>query len=145
MAGETGSGKTTQIPQYLYEENVLGNQNIVITQPRRVAAITIAQRVAQEKQTQLGQLVGYKVRFEEQIVPHKTRIIYMTDGMLLRELIVDPDLKQFSVVIIDEAHERTISTDLLLYVRASPPLQPRLFPGGRGDFGSATRNAGFTP
>ncbi|XP_056016865.1 ATP-dependent RNA helicase DHX33-like [Ostrea edulis] len=92
LIGETGSGKTTQIPQYLLEANVNKNAIIAITQPRRVAAITISQRVAEEQGTELGQRVGYCVRFED-VTSENTKIKYMTDGMLLREAILDPLLK----------------------------------------------------
>ncbi|KRW99322.1 P-loop containing nucleoside triphosphate hydrolase [Pseudocohnilembus persalinus] len=115
VAGETGCGKTTQIPQYIYEENINKGKLIGITQPRRVAAITIAQRVSEEKgQKNVGDLVGYNVRFEEKYNKEKTKMLYMTDGMLLRECIVDQQLSRFSVIIIDEAHERTINSDILL-------------------------------
>lgn len=89
LIGETGSGKTTQIPQYLLEANVNKNAIIAVTQPRRVAAITISQRVAEEQGTELGQKVGYCVRFED-VTSENTKIKYMTDGMLLREAILDP-------------------------------------------------------
>ncbi|XP_064629745.1 ATP-dependent RNA helicase DHX33-like [Lineus longissimus] len=115
VIGETGSGKTTQIPQYLLEANVHRNKIIACTQPRRVAAITVAQRVAEERGSELGKQVGYTVRFDD-MSTHETRIRYMTDGMLLREAILDPLLKRYSVVILDEAHERTIHTDVLFGV-----------------------------
>uniref|UniRef100_A0A8C6TTN0 ATP-dependent RNA helicase DHX33 n=1 Tax=Neogobius melanostomus TaxID=47308 RepID=A0A8C6TTN0_9GOBI len=115
LIGETGSGKTTQIPQYLYEAGI-GRQGIIaITQPRRVAAISLAGRVADEKRTQLGKLVGYTVRFED-ITSSETKLRFMTDGMLLREAIGDPLLLRYSVVILDEAHERTVHTDVLFGV-----------------------------
>lgn len=115
LIGETGSGKTTQIPQYLYEAGI-GRQGIVaITQPRRVAAISLAGRVAEEKRTQLGKLVGYTVRFEDVTSP-ETKLKFMTDGMLLREAIGDPLLLRYTVVILDEAHERTVHTDVLFGV-----------------------------
>ncbi|KAG7175520.1 ATP-dependent RNA helicase DHX33-like [Homarus americanus] len=112
VIGETGSGKTTQIPQYLHEERLDRKGAICVTQPRRVAAITIAKRVAEEMDTNLGELVGYSVRFEESVSP-STKLKYMTDGMLLREAISDPLLSKYSWVIVDEAHERTVSTDVL--------------------------------
>ncbi|XP_056313199.1 ATP-dependent RNA helicase DHX33 [Danio aesculapii] len=113
--GETGSGKTTQIPQYLYEAGI-GRQGIIaITQPRRVAAISLAGRVAEEKKVQLGKLVGYTVRFEDVTSP-ETKLKFMTDGMLLREAIGDPLLLRYTVVILDEAHERTVHTDVLFGV-----------------------------
>ncbi|XP_037125710.1 ATP-dependent RNA helicase DHX33 [Syngnathus acus] len=115
LIGETGSGKTTQIPQYLYEAGI-GRQGLVaITQPRRVAAISLAGRVAEEKGTQLGKLVGYTVRFEDVTSP-ETKLKFMTDGMLLREAIGDPLLLRYTVVVLDEAHERTVHTDVLFGV-----------------------------
>lgn len=113
--GETGSGKTTQIPQYLYEAGI-GRQGVIaITQPRRVAAISLAGRVAEEKRVQLGKLVGYTVRFED-VTSSETKLKFMTDGMLLREAIGDPLLLRYTVVILDEAHERTVHTDVLFGV-----------------------------
>lgn len=112
VIGETGSGKTTQIPQFLHEERWDRKGAICITQPRRVAAISIAKRVAEEMETQLGGLVGYSVRFEE-AVSLATKLKYVTDGMLLREAISDPLLSKYSWVVLDEAHERTVSTDVL--------------------------------
>lgn len=117
IVGETGSGKTTQIPQYLYEAQwATGGRVIACTQPRRVAATTVAARVAQEMQVKLGQEVGYAVRFEDVTSPTATRIKYMTDGMLFREMLLDPLLQRYSVIMIDEAHERSIYTDILLGV-----------------------------
>lgn len=115
IIGETGSGKTTQVPQYLYEAGLHQNAVIAITQPRRVAAISIAQRVSEERLCNLGELVGYNVRFDN-MTSACTKIKYMTDGMLLREAILDPLLKKYSIVILDEAHERTIHTDVLFGV-----------------------------
>ncbi|OTF70168.1 ATP-dependent RNA helicase DHX33-like protein [Euroglyphus maynei] len=127
IIGETGSGKTTQIPQFLYEHltsskfyqsSTLSNGNqsnketIAITQPRRVAAVSVAQRVAKELHCQIGGLVGYKIRFDDCTSPN-TRIKYLTDGMLLREAIGDPLLSNYRVIILDEAHERTVQSDLL--------------------------------
>ncbi|NXX95196.1 DHX33 helicase, partial [Centropus bengalensis] len=113
--GETGSGKTTQIPQYLYEAGI-GHQGVIaVTQPRRVAAISLATRVSDEKKTELGKLVGYTVRFDD-LTSEETRIRFLTDGMLLREAIGDPGMRKYSVIILDEAHERTIHTDVLLGV-----------------------------
>ncbi|XP_026564483.1 ATP-dependent RNA helicase DHX33 [Pseudonaja textilis] len=115
LIGETGSGKTTQIPQYLYEGEI-GRQGIVaVTQPRRVAAISLATRVSDEKKNELGKLVGYTVRFED-LTSDETKIKFLTDGMLLREAIGDPLMHKYSVVILDEAHERTIHTDVLFGV-----------------------------
>lgn len=112
VIGETGSGKTTQIPQLIHEQRLEGSSAIAVTQPRRVAAITIALRVAAETNSQIGTIVGYSVRFEDVTSP-KTKLKYLTDGMLLREAIIDPLLIKYSFIILDEAHERTISTDVL--------------------------------
>lgn len=115
IVGETGSGKTTQIPQYLYESGFVRFGVIGCTQPRRVAAVSIAERVADEMDVVLGEKVGYSVRFED-VTSSNTRVKYMTDGMLLREAINDPLLKSYGVIILDEAHERTIHTDVLFGV-----------------------------
>ena len=113
IEGETGSGKTTQIPQYLYENGYCNNnKKICITQPRRVAAMSVASRVSYEMGVKCGHEVGYSIRFEENISPI-TKIIYMTDGILLRYLLSDNLLQDFSVIIIDEAHERSIQTDII--------------------------------
>ncbi|UJR38210.1 hypothetical protein I4U23_030883 [Adineta vaga] len=112
VIGETGSGKTTQITQYLAEAGYTSRGRIACTQPRRVAAMSVAKRVAEEFGCRLGQEVGYTIRFEDCTSP-ETKIKYMTDGMLLRECLIDPDMNQYSVVMLDEAHERTIHTDVL--------------------------------
>ncbi|KRT78407.1 helicase [Oryctes borbonicus] len=114
ILGETGCGKTTQIPQYIYSARLQNNGRIAVTQPRRVAAISIATRVSQEigNGAGIGDTVGYLVRFEE-VTSKNTKILYLTDGMLLREAIVDNLLMQYTVIILDEAHERTIHTDVL--------------------------------
>jgi HrpA-like RNA helicase len=113
IVGETGSGKTTQLPQYLREAGWnKGKKMIAVTQPRRVAAITVAQRVADEVGCKLGNDVGYCIRFDD-CSTRRTNIKYMTDGMLLREAHVDPLLSRYSVILLDEAHERTLHTDIL--------------------------------
>ncbi|XP_041368249.1 pre-mRNA-splicing factor ATP-dependent RNA helicase DHX16-like [Gigantopelta aegis] len=113
IEGETGSGKTTQIPQYLHEAGFTkGGVKIGCTQPRRVAAMSVAARVAQEMGWKLGNEVGYSIRFED-CTSERTVLKYMTDGMLLREFLAEPDLASYSVLIIDEAHERTLHTDIL--------------------------------
>lgn len=115
IIGETGSGKTTQIPQYLHEAGWTGNGFMVgITQPRRVAATTVASRVADEKGAVLGHEVGYCIRFDDCHDPKATRIKFLTDGMLVREMMRDPLLKKYSVIMLDEAHERTIHTDIAI-------------------------------
>jgi pre-mRNA-splicing factor ATP-dependent RNA helicase DHX16 len=112
IVGETGSGKTTQIPQYLYEAGYGKIGKIGCTQPRRVAAMSVAARVAQEVGVKLGNEVGYSIRFED-CTSDKTVIKYMTDGMLLREFLSEPDLASYSCMMVDEAHERTLHTDVL--------------------------------
>jgi pre-mRNA-splicing factor ATP-dependent RNA helicase DHX16 len=112
IVGETGSGKTTQIPQYLHEIGYSKYGRIGVTQPRRVAAMSVAARVAYEMNCKVGNEVGYSIRFEDNS-SDKTVIKYMTDGVLLREFLTEPDLKAYSCLIIDEAHERTLHTDVL--------------------------------
>lgn len=101
------------MPQFLFEANFATNGAIACTQPRRVAATSLAARVAAEQNVSLGSRVGYAVRFDEQSTP-ETKIKYLTDGMLVRELLSDPLLLKYSVIVIDEAHERTLRTDFLL-------------------------------
>ena len=112
IVGETGSGKSTQIPQYLHETGFSKLGKIGCTQPRRVAAMSVAARVAEEVGCKLGNEVGYSIRFED-CTSEKTILKYMTDGMLMREFLGEPDLASYSVMIIDEAHERTLQTDVL--------------------------------
>lgn len=116
VVGETGSGKTTQLPQYLLEDGYTegGKFQIAVTQPRRVAATAVATRVADEMNVVLGKEVGYSIRFEDKTTAGETVLKYMTDGMLLREFLEDPELKKYSCIMIDEAHERTLATDILL-------------------------------
>ncbi|GAB9466279.1 Dead/deah box RNA helicase [Globisporangium polare] len=114
LVGETGSGKTTQIPQYIFENN--NSERIAITQPRRVAAITVAQRVCQEVgKDAIGVTVGYCVRFDD-TTTKSTKLKFMTDGMLVREALLSPTLERYSVIVLDEAHERTLQTDILFGV-----------------------------
>ncbi|CAI4405289.1 BGN_3a_G0014470.mRNA.1.CDS.1 [Saccharomyces cerevisiae] len=112
IVGETGSGKTTQITQYLDEEGFSNYGMIGCTQPRRVAAVSVAKRVAEEVGCKVGHDVGYTIRFEDVTGPD-TRIKYMTDGMLQREALLDPEMSKYSVIMLDEAHERTVATDVL--------------------------------
>ncbi|VFQ64111.1 unnamed protein product [Cuscuta campestris] len=112
IVGETGSGKTTQIPQYLHEAGYTKRGKVGCTQPRRVAAMSVSARVSQEMGVKLGHEVGYSIRFED-CTSEKTILKYMTDGMLLREFLGEPDLASYSVIMVDEAHERTLSTDIL--------------------------------
>ncbi|MGF2950554.1 ATP-dependent RNA helicase HrpA [Microbacterium alcoholitolerans] len=123
VAGATGSGKTTQLPKICLE---LGREKIAHTQPRRLAARTIAERVADELGASLGDLVGYKVRFTDQ-VSDATRIALMTDGILLNEIHRDRLLRRYDTIIIDEAHERSLNVDFLLgYLRRILPERPDL-------------------
>lgn len=112
VIGETGSGKTTQMTQYMAEMGYTKAGIIGCTQPRRVAAMSVAKRVAEEYGCQLGQEVGYTIRFEDCTSP-STVIKYMTDGMLMREYLADNDLSKYIAIMLDEAHERTIHTDVL--------------------------------
>ncbi|KAG5729103.1 Pre-mRNA-splicing factor ATP-dependent RNA helicase prp22 [Termitomyces sp. T112] len=112
VVGDTGSGKTTQMVQYLAEAGYTEKGRVGCTQPRRVAAMSVAKRVAEEVGCRLGQEVGYTIRFEDCTSP-ETKIKYMTDGMLQRECLIDPLCSQYSVIMLDEAHERTIATDVL--------------------------------
>ncbi|PRQ29081.1 putative RNA helicase [Rosa chinensis] len=115
VVGETGSGKTTQIPQYLKEAGWAdGGRVIACTQPRRLAVQSVAARVAEEMGVKLGEEVGYTIRFEDATSTGVTMIKFLTDGVLLREMMDDPLLTKYSVVMVDEAHERSISTDILL-------------------------------
>jgi ATP-dependent RNA helicase DHX8/PRP22 len=112
VVGDTGSGKSTQMTQYLAEAGYADRGMIGCTQPRRVAAISLAKRVADENGSILGEEIGYTIRFEDRSGP-QTHIKYMTDGILLRALLYDDTLREYSVIILDEAHERSISTDVL--------------------------------
>ncbi|KFY16340.1 hypothetical protein V492_01408 [Pseudogymnoascus sp. VKM F-4246] len=116
VVGQTGCGKSTQLPQFLEKAGWCSEgKAIAITQPRRVAATTVATRVAEEFGCTLGQEVGYSIRFED-VTSANTKIKFLTDGLLLREALVDPLLSRYSVIMVDEAHERSLSTDVLLGV-----------------------------
>ncbi|VEU36988.1 unnamed protein product [Pseudo-nitzschia multistriata] len=116
VEGETGSGKTTQIPQFLLEAGLAeqGKTCVACTQPRRVAATSIAQRVADEMDVELGREVGYTIRFEDVSDPRSTVLKFCTDGMLLREAMHDPLLSRYSAIVLDECHERTLATDVIM-------------------------------
>jgi pre-mRNA-splicing factor ATP-dependent RNA helicase DHX38/PRP16 len=113
VVGQTGSGKTTQLTQFLYEDGYGKTGLIGCTQPRRVAAMSVAKRVSEEMEVKLGGLVGYAIRFED-CTSKDTVIKYMTDGVLLRESLNEPDLDRYSCIIMDEAHERALNTDVLM-------------------------------
>ena len=127
ISGETGSGKTTQIPQICLQLGLGCDGLIGHTQPRRIAARTVASRIAQELDTTLGDVVGYKVRFHDSVSADRSYIKLMTDGILLAETQQDPYLNQYRVLIIDEAHERSLNIDFLLgYLKQLLPKRPDL-------------------
>merc|ERR1719410_3193059 len=126
VVGETGSGKTTQMTQYMAECGYTSRGCIGCTQPRRVAAMSVAKRVSEEFGCRLGQEVGYAIRFEDQTCP-ETLIKYQTDGMLLREVLNDALVSRYAVIMLDEAHERTISTDVLFgLLKKAVKIRPEL-------------------
>ncbi|RXW20409.1 hypothetical protein EST38_g5432 [Candolleomyces aberdarensis] len=116
LVGETGAGKTTQIPQFVAFSDLPHTRGkmVACTQPRRVTTMSVARRVADEMDVELGRHVGYSIRFEDMTDPETTFLKYMTDGTLLREAMSDPDLSRYSTIILDEAHERTVATDILM-------------------------------
>ncbi len=123
VAGETGSGKTTQLPKICL---LAGRRSIGHTQPRRIAARTLAERIAEETRTELGDLVGYQVRFTRK-TGRQTRVKVMTDGILLAEIAHDRDLRAYDTIIVDEAHERSLNIDFLLgYLKQLLPRRPDL-------------------
>ncbi|KAH6851425.1 P-loop containing nucleoside triphosphate hydrolase protein [Alternaria rosae] len=140
FVGETGSGKTTQLTQFLFEAGFAAKGRIGCTQPRRVAAMSVAKRVAEEAGVRLGKEVGFQVRFEEKFDKDATKIVYLTDGLLLRQALTSPLLEEYSVIILDEAHERTIATDVLMVLTREIT---RCRPDFRLVIASATLNAQF--
>ena len=123
VAGETGSGKTTQLPKICL---ALGRRQIAHTQPRRIAARSVAERVAEEMGVELGEQVGYQVRFTRRATSD-TALTVMTDGVLLAEISHDRDLCAHDTIIIDEAHERSLNIDFLLgYLKQLLPRRPDL-------------------
>ena len=135
LTGETGCGKTTQIPQFLLAAGYGDSGVIGITQPRRVAAVSVARRVAEELGEEVGERVGYCVRFDE-CTSAATRIKYMTDGMLLREAVAVPSLRRYSVIIVDEAHERSLQTDMMLALLRRAQAERNRGSSGGGSGGS---------
>jgi ATP-dependent helicase HrpA len=126
LAGETGSGKTTQLPKICLELGRGTDKMIGHTQPRRIAARSVAERIAEELGTELGDLVGYQVRFTDR-TSRRSRVKLMTDGILLAELQRDRDLRRYDTIIIDEAHERSLNIDFLLgYLKRLLPRRPDL-------------------
>src|SRR5580704_16614297 len=139
LSAPTGSGKSTQVPQMLLKHGLLGDGQVVILQPRRLAARLLAARVAQELGVKLGDEVGYQIRFEN-CTSAKTKIRFVTEGVLLRQMIEDPSLKGVSVLIFDEFHERHLYGDITL-ARALD-LQEQFRPDLHLIVMSATLNAG---
>ncbi|XGW04427.1 hypothetical protein V3C99_015535 [Haemonchus contortus] len=115
LIGETGCGKSTQVPQFCVRIGLARKGRIGVTQPRRLAAVSLASRVSEELNSPLGREVGYHVRFEREL-SEETKIVFLTDGILLREAIHDPLLRDYSTILVDEAHERSLHTDILLNV-----------------------------
>lgn len=118
ICGPTGCGKTTQVPQYIANhcaENGKGF-NIVVTQPRRIAAVSVSKRVCQERGWELGSICGYQIGMDREHASKDTRILYCTTGVLLQKLITDPDISKWTHIIVDEVHERNEDNDLLLMV-----------------------------
>src|SRR5579862_4251002 len=113
LQAPTGSGKSTQVPQMLLRHGFLDDGQVVILQPRRLAARLLAARVAQELGVKLGEEVGYQIRFEN-CTSAKTRIRFVTEGVLLRQMIADPQLRGVSAVLFDEFHERHLYGDITL-------------------------------
>ncbi|MCX4779432.1 ATP-dependent RNA helicase HrpA [Streptomyces sp. NBC_01264] len=127
VAGETGSGKTTQIPKICMELGRGVRGMIGHTQPRRIAARTVAERIAEELKSEIGQTVGWKVRFTDQVDQDATFVKLMTDGILLAEIQTDRELRAYDTIIIDEAHERSLNIDFLLgYLATLLPKRPDL-------------------
>ncbi|WFD24175.1 RNA helicase [Malassezia equina] len=150
IIGETGSGKTTQLCQFLHEDGYTDYGMVGCTQPRRVAAMSVAKRVSEEMECPLGSTVGYSIRFED-CTSKETKIKYMTDGVMLRESLTEKDLDRYSAIILDEAHERSLSTDVLmgLLKKGMSPLSLTIVLTRRRDLKlivtSATMNAeGFS-
>ncbi|KAI4941603.1 hypothetical protein J4E91_010634 [Alternaria rosae] len=140
VTAETGSGKTTQMVQFLRDAGYAKKGRIGCTQPRRVAAMSVAKRVAEEAGVRLGKEVGYQVRFEEKFDSAATEIVYLTDGLLLKQALTSPLLEEYSVIVLDEAHERTIATDVLMVLTREIT---RCRPDFRLIISSATLNAQF--
>jgi ATP-dependent helicase HrpA len=127
IAGETGSGKTTVVPRFLLEAGADCGGLIGVTEPRRIAAVSVANYVAGELGEEVGGTVGYQIRHENRTDPKATRIKYMTEGVLLREMLADPMLRKYGVIVLDEVHERNVNQDLLLaLVKDLMPRRPDL-------------------
>lgn len=127
VAGETGSGKTTVVPRFLLEEGLAPHGMIAVTEPRRIAAVSVATYVASQYGEEAGGIIGYRIRHDNRTDPDATRITYMTEGVLLRELLADPLLRRYDVIILDEVHERGVNQDLLMaLMKELLPRRPEL-------------------
>jgi HrpA-like RNA helicase len=116
VSGETGCGKTTQVPQFLLDDPEIGPScRMIITQPRRLSAITVAERISAERDEKIGTTVGYNIRFESE-VSNSTQVLFVTPGVLLRKLQSDPELNEYTHILIDEAHERDRFTEFLFII-----------------------------
>lgn len=145
VIGETGSGKSTQLPQYILNSGLLGRSGqIGCTQPRRVAAMSVAARVATEYGCTLGQQIGYTIRFDD-MSSAATRLRYLTDGMLLREIIHDPALSRYNCIVLDEAHERTVATDILFALLKSIQKRRKRILAARHERNLAIATGTFVP
>src|ERR1700721_2259898 len=113
LSAPTGSGKSTQVPQMLLKHGLLGDGQVVVLQPRRLATRLLAKRVAQELGVKLGEEVGYQIRFEN-VTSARTKIRFVTEGVLLRQMIEDPQLRGVSAILFDEFHERHLYGDITL-------------------------------
>lgn len=119
IAGDTGCGKTTQVPQLVLDDLILsgegGNCNIIVTQPRRISAIGVSERIADERCEKVGETCGYSIKLEKRM-SSRTRLLLCTTGILLRRLQVDPDIANVSHIFVDEVHERDLNTDFLIII-----------------------------
>lgn len=119
IAGDTGCGKTTQVPQLVLDDLIIsgqgGNCNIIVTQPRRISAIGVSERIADERCEKVGDTCGYSIKLEKKM-SSRTRLLLCTTGILLRRLQVDPDIANVTHVFVDEVHERDLNTDFLIII-----------------------------
>lgn len=125
ITGGTGSGKSTQVPQFLYENGLTEHKKICITQPRRVSTQAVCRRIAEEQKSAVGSICGYKMRYDSR-VSENTEIVVVTEGVLLQEMADDPFLSEYSVVILDEVHERSLCQDTILLVLAKIAVKSTL-------------------
>ncbi|KAI5172658.1 hypothetical protein NEFER03_1714 [Nematocida sp. LUAm3] len=125
VVGGTGTGKSTQVPQFLYENGFCDSKRVCITQPRRVSAKYVAKRISEEQESKLGEICGYKMRYDS-VYSENTQIFVLTEGVLLQELAEDPLLSKYSVILLDEVHERSLASDTLLLVLSKVSIKTGL-------------------